>query len=333
MQVLGIQIDKPFLRAALIKKNRKGAEILCLKSAPISDPDDVKLLYNSSFKGKTVSALSAKHLMVRSVEVKISGNRHLEEVIAFQSEATSHFDASDVLSVPYFLKQRGDNAEALLFTTPREAIREHLLELAHLKLDPDYVSAVPLALIRYVQWKIPALADAFVIDLGSSEWTCVWMEKGELKKSHSLDGGIESLLSSLWEDRRKILLQKEVEGFAKQLDVLQLKPNLNPHLSSRLNEMRMDLAKIIFSFHRASGSRPILFTGRTDAFIHIREWLIDCFKDSVCGECNRAIPSEELKYAVPIGMALEGTAHSLQLRREEFFPKKIGERPAPILSV
>jgi hypothetical protein len=326
MHVLGVQVEPPFMRFALIERSRRGVEILCLKSATLADPGDVKQLYIASFQGQVVSGLSAKNLLIRSLEMKGGGHRHLEEVVAFQSEATTHFEPSDVLSVPHIIKQGPEKTEALLFTAPREAIRDHLLELEKWDLNPDLVSAVPLALVRYVQWKIPALTDAFLVDLGSSEWTCVWMEKGHLKKSHAIAGGIEILLSALWEDRKKILFQKEVEGFAKQIDLLQLKGHLNPHLSAHLNEMRQDLAKIIYSMHRISGAKPILFTGRVDAFGHLRDYLIERFKDSISGECNQAIPLEEQKYAIPIGLALEHGSNSLQLRREEFFPQKNWKR-------
>ena len=45
MEILGVQIDRPFLRGALIRKTRKRIEIRSLKSAFLSEPDNVKRLY------------------------------------------------------------------------------------------------------------------------------------------------------------------------------------------------------------------------------------------------------------------------------------------------
>ncbi|HSX26664.1 MAG TPA: hypothetical protein VLE89_06630 [Chlamydiales bacterium] len=342
MEILGIQIDKPFIRGALIQKSRKGVLIRSLKSALLTEPDDVKLLYmtpgnpenrpvfwgfilrlyKENFKGKIGTGLSPKDFIIRSVELKIKESRHMEEAIAFQSEATSHLNPSDILTVPLIKKKGKGSTEALLFTATRESIKSHLSELENLGIDPDGVSSVCSALCRFMQWKIPALKHAFIIDLGSSEWTCAWMEEGVLKRSHSISGGIESLLSALWEDRKKILLQKEIEGVAKQIDLLQLKSHLNPHLSEKINELRQELAKTIFSFHRDSDYKPLIFTGQVDAFVHLRDFLVESFKD-LSSECRASLNTDEQKYAVAIGLSLEqATPSSLQFRRDEFFSKK-----------
>jgi hypothetical protein len=326
MQILGIQIDKPLIRAALLKKGPKGMEILALQTSSLADPDDVKLLYTPKFRGRIVSGLSAKDLLVRNLELKVEGSKHVEEALIFQSESTSYFGAGETLVVPHRVKKRASAIDSLLFTAPRAAIRSHLTDLAQIGADPDLLSANSLGLVHYARWKQPALEDAYLVDLGSSDWTCVLMEKGELKKSHSLSMGNETLFSALWEDRKKILLPKDVEGVAKQIDLLQLKSHLNPHLSAKLNEMRQELAKVIFSFRRGQDPIPLLFSGNTEAFGHLKEYLLESLQGIVSTESAASPPSEEQKYAIPIGLALEKNHSSLQLLREEFFPKKLWRR-------
>jgi hypothetical protein len=159
--------------------------------------------------------------------------------------------------------------------------------------------------------------DALIVDIGSHEWTCVWMEQGKLKKAHFIPGGVEALLANLLEDRRKILLKEEIEGAAKQIDLLLLKAGLNPHLTDKLNELRHELARVRHAFDRGGEKRTVLFTGRTDAFIHLAEFLVDGFEN------QWPLTLEEQKFAIPIGLALSQTvSHPLQLRKEEFFPRK-----------
>lgn len=329
MEFIGIQIDKPYLRVAVIDKSRRGIEIRALKSALLTDCEDVKQLYRESKKGRMGTGLSSKDFLIRPLEVKASESKHLEEAISFQSEATSHIDPAEILTVPLIKKKREGSTEALLFNASREALKTHLSEMEAIGIDPDTVSSFCSALCRFVQWKIPALQDAFIIDLGSCEWTCVWMEQGQLRRSHAISGGIEILLSSLWEDRKKILLQKEIEGVAKQIDLLQMKSHLNPHLSEKINEMRLELAKVLCSFHREAENKPLIFTGRIDAFGHFREFLVESFKDAICSECKGAMTPDEQKYAVSIGLAMESaSAAPLQFRRDEFFPGKYWKRLA-----
>lgn len=322
MQVLGIQIDKPFVRAALLQKKQTGIEICTLKLALLSDPHHVKQLYFPKFKGYTASGLSTKEVFFRSVELKITESRHFKKALEFHSEATSYFNPTDIISVPHLLRKTNGDIEALLFTASKETLKSHLLEINKLGIDPDRVSTYAMALTRYIKWKVPSLENAFLIDLGSSEWTCVLMEKGKLKKSYSLPNGIEALLTSLWEDRKKLLQPKEIEGIAKQIDLLQLKSHFNPHLSTKLNEMRQELTKIISSFHRISNEQLVIFTGHIDGFGHLPEFLTETFKELIIAQHPISWALEEQKYAIPIGLGLEQTADSLQLLQQEFFPKR-----------
>ncbi len=334
--ILGIQLDFPHIRTCLLKKGRQGIEIVSLKIIPIMNDSNlyqqydslksgapfegyekiVKQLYIEKFKGRIVSGLSANQFLVRSLELKIAGGRHIEEAIAFQSEALSHFKPEEVLNIPVIQKKDKEKADILLFTVPRSNLKEHLTTLSSLQIDPDAVTTVPSALCQFVKWKLPKLIDAFIVDLGSHEITCALMEEGKLKKSHPISYGIEQLLNALHQDRKKILLKKEIEGAARQIDLLILKPALNPHLSEQLTKLRQELAKIHHSFIKGS-SRAVIFTGRTDAFIHLQEFLADFSKE------KWPLSNEDQKFAVSIGLALDqASKHPIQLRRDEFFPQK-----------
>lgn len=326
MHILGIHLDYPFLRISRIRKTRTGIEIDWNKAVSLIQEEEkgeasetdfltnVKRLYIENFRGKVVSGLSSKDFLARLVDVKIANSKHIEKAIAFQSEALSHFKPGEVITVPQIEKTEKGKAEALLFTVPREGMRTHLEELGKLGIDPDAVSTVPSALCHFVRWKFPKLSDAFIIDLGSSVVSCVCMENGQLKKAHAISTGIEELLGALYEDRKRILLKNEIEGAAKQIDLLLLKSQLNPHLSNELNALKQEIAKIYYSFTRGL-KKAILFTGRSDAFIHLREFLID-FSDS-----EWPLSIEEQKSAVSLGLCIEQTQKkALQLRREEFFP-------------
>lgn len=323
MQILGLSLDPPYGLAALVRKRGKTIEIHSLKKFNLSEPEHVKQLYNKDFNGWVATGISAKNLLIRKMELKISSKRHIEEAIFFQTDATSHFDPSEMIIVPRLRKKNGTTTEALIYTIPKDALKAHLSDLEKLQIDPDGVSAVSSAICFYIHWKIPTLSDAFIVDLGSNECTCILMEKGEIRKSYSIPEGIESLLLALWEDRKKILLQKEIEGAAKQIDLLLLKPHLNPQLTIQLDEFRKELAKAIYSFRRDSELKPVIFTGRVDAFGHLPEFLIESFEDAVCPETASPLTLDEQKFAASMGLALEkACSRSLQFRIGEFFPRK-----------
>jgi len=314
MRIIGVYLDYPFVRASLIITGRRGIEVLALKSAPLHAPADVKQLYMKNFTGRIASGLSARDFLIRSLELKTVTGKHVEQAIAFQAEATSHFNPGEIITVPLLGGKKDKAVEALLITASKEALKHHLAELAKLGIDPDAVSIVPSALCHFARWKFPNIADAFILNLGSHETTCVWMENGRLKRAHAIAVGAETLIAALFEDRKKVLLRKEIEGAAKQIDLLLLKPGLNPHLTTALADLRREIGKIFYSFAREE-KKPVIITGRTDAFIHLKEFLVE--------ESENSMTLEERAFAVPIGLALEqNDPNSLQLRRAEFFPQR-----------
>ncbi len=216
-------------------------------------------------------------------------------------------------------------AESTIFLTSKESLKSLLKKWSDLSVEPDFVTASPEALVRFAQFKYPALSSAFLVDLGSQEWTCAWMEKGEIKKSFTVQDGIESLLFALWEDRKKSLFPKEIKGIAKQIDLLQLKSHLNPKLSEQLIELRNKLNGVLFSFQQAGGVKPVFFTGRTDAFGNLSKYLLEITSDLSEFESPIPLNFEEAKCAMAIGFALSRSVKEsmkVQFLKGEFTTKK-----------
>lgn len=319
MQIVGIHWDQPYFRTAYVRFNRHGIQILGLDTG-------VKLLYKTDFRGKIITGLSGKDLLIRSFTLNIQKKKHAKKALQFQSETTSHLPPDEVLSASILHQNQKDRTiEATSITALRDVMRNHLNFYSSLEINPNRVSAVPQALFRYALWKYPELQKAVLIDLGSSEWSCIEITDGKLKKSFSFSGGIEELLQALWEDRKKTLLQKEIESAGKQIDLLQLKIHLNPHLHAKLLAKRQEIAKAVYSISRESPGCPVFFTGRTDAFVHLREYLLESLSETIFVEKKLPPPIEEHKYAISIGLSLEETmphAQSVQFLQDEFFPLK-----------
>ncbi len=331
MQILGVHKDFPFLRVSLIRKSGQKIDIRWMETLPMVGETEaidsnghsealaapkqpnVKRLYIQTFRGKVVSGLAATDFLVRTTGTKNGSFRYLEETLSFKSEALSHFKPNEILAIP--LVEKGQS-EALIFTIPRSEMRKHLDELAKWGIDPDVVSTTASALCHFIRWKFPKVTNAFIVDIGSEGVTCVFMENGRLKRAHPISIGVENLLAALYDDRKRVLLKTEIEGAAQQIDLLLFKPHLNPHLSMQLNSLRQEIGKVHYSYTKNKVC-PLLFTGRTDAFIHLPEFLIDFAR----GEWTLSL--EEQKYAVSLGLCLEQILFKpLQLRRGEFFPKK-----------
>ncbi len=325
MEVLGLHFDGPYLRLALIESKRKKIHIRSLKSALTSAADDVKEIYISQWKGEFATGINA---LVRSLELKIPSIKQIEQGLAFQIESLTHVSIEDITYVPQIETGEG-GSQVTLYIVPKQTLRDELEEWKKLSVEPDFVTANAQALAAFATYRCSNLTSAFLVDIGSEQWTCTWMEEGKIKKSFVIPHGVESLLSALWEDRKKVLFQKEVDGVAKQIDLLQLKQLLNPNLSERLDSLRRTLAGVLFSFQQVAGPRPVFFTGRINSFGRLAEYLLNTSPDLTLFEPSIPLSNDERTCAIPIGLALELCAKKLkpiQFLKGEFVPRKAWKR-------
>ena len=317
MQILGLHFDHPYLRCAALDIRQNKRTIQSLKTLT----SDVKPLYISEWKEPIATGLPT---LVRHLDFKISSAKLIELGLPFQIETLTHLSLEE-LAYAAQIRPNKTGAESTLFLTSKEALKNLLNKCADLSIEPDLVTASSEALVRFSQFRYPTLPSAFLVNLGSQEWTCVWMEKGEVKKSFTLQTGIEPLLFALWEDRKKVLFPKEVKGVAKQIDLLQLKPHLNPKLSAQLIEARNMLSGVLYSFQQAGGIKPVLFTGRADAFGNLSKYLLQTIPDLSLFEAPVPPNAEEAKYALSIGFALSALSKEsmrIQFLKREFTTKK-----------
>lgn len=310
MKIIGVHLDPPFLQVCLLSNKRGKQEILMLKATPAYALDDVKQLYKKNFRGKIVSSLSANHFLIKSIELPPIKGKYREKAIAFQADTLSYLSPEEVITVPLQITQ----SEALLVTVSKEAIQNHLSQLKNIEIDPDAIHTTTSALYHFIRWKASDLNDLFLVDIGAQATTCLWIEKGGIKKTTCIPIGTEALIAALFSDRKKVLLRKEIEGAAKQIDLLLLKPGLNPHLTTVLNELRQEIGRTYFSF-LGEEERPFIVTGKLDVFIHLKQFLVK--------NPEARLSKEEELFAIAIGTALEQThPDSTQLRQAEFFPEK-----------
>ena len=325
MQILGLYDDRPYIRVAVLETNGKKSDVRSLKSFIPNSFQNVKQLYIWGWKGTLVTGIST---LVRTLDFKISSPRLIEKGLPFQVESLTHMPAEDLI----YASQTHSNekgSEATIFLSQKTALQAHLERWKEFSLEPDLVTAIPQALVSFARFRCPELPSVFLVHLGSQEWTCTWMEEGKVKKVFVLAEGIEVLFSALWEDRKKVLFQKEIEGVARQIDLLQLKSHLNPHLSAKLEELRNKLGAILCSFDKQAGKKPLLFIGRTDSFGHLCEYLIEKIPEASPYEPQNPLSQDEKVCAIAIGLALEQTITNrkhIQFLKEEFIPRKVWKK-------
>jgi hypothetical protein len=310
MRFIGAHLDSSSIQLCLLSHKRGKSEIVALKSSSFNDLSDVKQLYKWGKNIPIASPLPVNHFLIKTLDLPNVKGKYLEKTILFQAETASHLRPEDVIILAFQTRKK----ETSVVLATKEGIGSLLSKLSQIEIEPDVVNITASSLYHFVKWKVPDLNHFFILDIGSELTTCVWVEESVIKKVHYIPIGTEILVEALFNDRKKVLLRKEIESAAKQLDLLLLKNGLNPHLALALQELQQEIQRIFYSF-TGEEKRPVIVTGKLDVFIHLKEFLI--------GETKPILTKEEELFAIAIGSALEQTKDQpIQLRRAEFFPKK-----------
>lgn len=321
MKILGLHYDFPFIRWACLEPKGKSYELLSLKSLPHSTSEDVKRLYIEESKDLVSTGIST---LVRHLDFKIPSIKKIQQGLSFQIESLTSLPVEEIVYCSQIIPVKG-GADATIFLASKEALRTHLEASNQFSILPDVVSAIPQALLKFAQFRCPTLVDGYVVHLGSAETLCIWFSKGVVKKTFVIEEGVETFLSSLWEDRKKVLFHNEVKGVAKQIDLLLLKTHLNPQLSTRLETFASKLNGVLHSFQQASGPQQVLFTGRTDTFVNMCPYLVKDTAELSLYHPPLPLNQDELTCAIAIGLAIEASpknSRKIQFLKGDFIPAK-----------
>ncbi len=313
MQATGILIDGPLLRWATLKKKSKGLAEVALKTE--ADTQIVKEFYTHS--APLISGLSSSDLIIRSLPLSLAPNRKLRGAVILQVEADLPFQPEEMITLALL---DGKKKQAATFTTTKSALDTHLAAFSHLRLDPERVGGIPVALQSFVSWKAPELHSYFVVDIGMSVANAVWVENGMVRQAHAIKGGFLELKQASLEDRKKMITLRQRE----EIDFSLIRMGGSPALLDKSRNFRKELSRLLYSFQC---QRPIVFTGQTDPLF--REFLLESLQDIVQDEIKLDMTVEEGLYAIPLGLAADYLTHTeqpLQFRKDGAISGRVWQR-------
>ena len=313
MQVLGLYIDPPYIHLAVIEKRKNEVEVRSIKNFLLDQSANVKQLYIPAWKGQFATAI---HSLVRFIELPQGSAREIAKGIPFKVESLSPLPLSQVV---YFVQSGKENNQ--LFVVSKEKLQHHLQIWHQFGIQPDLTTSIAQAQLRFFQHKFPSTSNAILIHLGSNEWNCLQIQNHQIVRAHTIPVGINDLLHAFWEDRKKVLFESEIEGAAKQIDLLQLRSHLNPSLSKAIEKGKERLSQALSSFIQNDISMPVLFTGRVDAFHHLKKYLTDL------PTIGSELSIQEALSALAVGIGIENFSHTpIQFLTGEFYPKRFLRR-------
>lgn len=177
----GIEINKKELRVANMLKTRKGWELVSLKTYNENDP------VNQLDIGTTVSALSSREILVRSLELPVKKTKDFKAAVSFRLEPLLPYKL-DRASVQTELTEKKSNTSVLTaFVCRNDHIQKHLDVLQKRELVSEKITCVPYALAALVSLFHNATQIQFLVHEGVDEITCILTQNSKLLTSRAFE--------------------------------------------------------------------------------------------------------------------------------------------------
>ncbi len=252
------------------------------------------------------------------------------DALILQTQTQLHLKSEEALTLAAWPTK--GHQTTTTYTTTLSALDAHLEKQKSHQIDPERVGSLPAAFLAYLKWKAPNLKSYFLIYVGQSASSALWVENGVVQNAHDVDIGLFSLKAAFHEDRKKLISLKE----RNEIDFSALKSGQYPNLAEEARRLRRDLSKVLCSFNC---QKPLLFMGEIDPAGLFRDFLWETLRDFAIEEIRLELTPEERASAGCCGLAIDYLLQRklpLQFRRKErtapFIWQKLGRLSLSLLA-
>ncbi len=285
MEWVGVEIGKRFFRTALLSKKRGSIAIESL-----IETANVKPLDHPLQKKRIVSGLDLSNILLKKSLITLKKLRDVKKALPFQMQTLTSIPTEEVLFSPQFVSHSPEGFHFLYFISTKEHVQEHLKKLSYFSLDPDLVSAYPIALARFAQFLFPNHSSLYHLHFEQERIIFLFIENHLPSRAISLH---------MEEDEKK---EKEA------IYLFDAHPTLKAKMSHAFASFRTE-------------PLPLLFTGEKELFCKSEQAVLSTFSQYI--SYLLSAPEKEGRFAIPIGLALDGYSSSpVSFRQKTFLPSK-----------
>jgi hypothetical protein len=325
MLIIGTNIDGNKIFIAKLQKKTKTVNISNLSIESLENDSNVKQFYICSPKSSIVTGLHSKQFLIKQKKIEVKSKIHLKKAIPFQAESMSSLKIQDSIILPMVIKKEKKGFLTSFFISSKTSIQEHISYYKKYAFEPDYVSAIPMALVRFTKSALKSSSSCLIFHLGESLSHLVLMKDNLPLFSYTYSFGTTIIYDVLSKDLKNE--NNNAVDFAKNLNLKNINQNYYPHLYKELQNIQNQIKKTWFFLEEKKEIPKDLFiTGNDEAFLNLKEAFFPKIENYLTIEDYKL-----KKFAISIGLALDVAApddKTLQFRQEDLTPikhiKKIG---------
>ena len=269
-----------------------------------------------------VTSLNTNEVLVRPLEVKLKKDADIDEVLAFQAEPLLPYPVEQALVDRIRLSETPEGTLLTLFAVRKDHLRQHLSLVHQGDIEPEVITAHPMALAAFAQFFSASDKTYYVVHLGELQTTCILMREGKLVAAQACFQGMTLLKEAYEKEGCRLGV-----SFA-DIDISQLSQKQDPLVWEALEQFRLEIKRTLYALAKSLKGQEIdylLFTGEGASQMHFPEYLCQPLNKPLVTPSVHAhfdLPIAQLqKWAIPIGAALTALPHKkeqINFRQQEF---------------
>lgn len=318
--VMGLDLDYPSLKGVVLGFSRGKPSVVTTFDYPIEPitptTDHVKPLYTAEEKSQlenflhknlVVTAMGTQDTLVRPLDLKVSKEKDIDAVLAFQAEPLLPYPIDNAIVEKITLQRDKEGSKLTVTAIRKDHMAQHLKLWNSLDVEPEVVSTTPYALALFAHYFTRYDDPYLVLHVGLSQSTCILLDKGKLIAAQAIPMGLETLAEALAKDASIDLSNARQTIYTS----FQNPPNTDSELSKTLDSLRLAIMRTTYALSKQLKGKEV-----TSLLTVGPGSIIPALIETVCGPLGKKTlpltqdPSFDIslsdlqKFALPIGAAL-----------------------------
>lgn len=311
---LGIYFEDSTIKAVAISR-QKGVVVIdqmieFSDVKPLDNPNELEPIKKLSETRLSISGLSGEDLLLRRLRLKIVKQKEIDDVFHFQAEPMLPYPIESAVLDKWTTEVLDDQSSIAFLAAKKEDVQNHLDRLEENGIDPEAVSAYPVALTALSQFYTEKAPLKLVIDIEKEQITCVLIKQDKLIASHEIASG--------WQPLYQAHIDSEKSN----------SPSIDEFFSLGLlespKEWVQEVVWNVFALQKETKSKEpflLFITGEGANLPHLKEHIAEALESPLTSFNTPCSLVDFNRFALPLGLALSGLPvfkEKINFRQEEF---------------
>lgn len=194
---LGLYFEDSTIKAVAISRTKGSIYIDQMIETsdvkPLDNPTEFDAIKQLADARLSISGLSGDALLLRRLKLKIVKQKEIDEVFHFQAEPMLPYPIETAVLDKWTTEVLEDQSSIAFLAAKKADLQKHLEQLEEQGIDPESVSAYPVALTALAQFYTENSPLKLLIDIEKNHITCALIKQNKLIASHEIPNGWQTL--------------------------------------------------------------------------------------------------------------------------------------------